>query len=87
MTKKTLQMDTCLDFSNPATLEFLAYLERNNILFSVLEWYGPGGGNPVCSFTATDEVLRNMLNDEEGFGCYDDEDVEFYMSEWTSDAE
>jgi hypothetical protein len=31
--------------------------------------------------------LRNMLNDEEGFGCYDDEDVEFYMSEWTSDAE
>lgn len=86
MTKKTLQMDTCLDFSNPATLEFLAYLERNNILFSVLEWHGPGGGNPICSFTASDEALRNLLRDENGFDC-DEEDVEFYMSDWTSDAE
>ena len=81
-------MDTCLDFSNPATLElFLAYLERNNILFSVLEWHGPGGGNPVCSFTATDEALRKMLNDDDGFAMHDDEEVEFYMSDWTSDAE
>ena len=76
-------MDTCLDFTNPITLEFLAYLEANDILMNITEWNGPGGGNPVVEYTGTEEALRELLSSEIGFDC-DDEDVEYYMSEWAS---
>lgn len=58
---------------------FIDYLDKHKIIFSVLTWDGPGGGNPEVKFQATREKLINFLRD-----CYcggDEDDVEF-LSEY-----
>lgn len=74
----TIEMDTCLDFTNRSTMEFLAFLEANDILFNVLTWHGPAGGNPLVHYNGTKKALRKMLKSH--FGC-DAEDCKFYMSD------
>lgn len=70
-----IQLDTVLDFSNVA--DFMQYLEKNNILMSVLTWNGPGGGHSVVEYQGDTKVIKKMM--EEMFEM-DEETIEFYLS-------
>ena len=71
-------MDTCLDFADKSTMEFLAFLEEHDILFNVLSWHGPAGGNPLVHYNGTKKALKKML--KEHFEC-DEKDCKFYLSD------
>jgi len=77
--KKTIEMD-CIPFtgSEKEDQKFWGLLEKRNILLNVLNWRGPGGGNPVVQFTGTDEDLRYMLAE---IFYADEDDMAMYMGE------
>ena len=58
-----VQIDTCLDWLNPDTLKFLQWLELNNVIFKILEWHGPAGGNPLVEYYGTNESLTKLVHD------------------------
>ena len=84
--KFRLEMDTVFSgkedhdpkFEGTSTL--LHFCEDNNIFLEVIDWHGPGGGWPIIEFTGTEDALRKLLRDNDGFGC-ELEDVEFHMKE------
>ena len=68
----TIVLDT--RFVNPQ--EFLDYLEANDITFMV-QWHGPGGGNPIVQYWAYDDTLEDMIRK---YFASDDEDGDWIVS-------
>jgi hypothetical protein len=67
--KSTITLDITLDgLKDPV---FIAYLEANDITFHVLNWNGPGGGNPEVQFFGTGKSLEAMAR-----VCYESGDRE-----------
>jgi hypothetical protein len=64
MTKSTnalasIELDVTIDGLKNAA--FVDFLEANNILFRVIEWQGPGGGNPYVEFSGTRAALEKLI--------------------------
>ena len=59
---------------------FIDYLDKHDIIFSVLTWDGPGGGNPEVEFQATRKKLINFLRDCYFDGEGNDEDIEYFST-------
>ena len=62
-----IDLDTVTDtgFFNDSMIQFMA---KKNIKFELIEWNGPGGGNPVIRYTGKLEDLETLCHD-----WYDDE--------------
>lgn len=77
----SINLDTCLDWNDPNTLEFLKFLEDLNITFEILEWHGPAGGNPYIKYNGTKESLMRMalekfdMGQKDELGNYNYEDI------------
>ena len=75
-----LQMDTCFSakVESEGTINLIAWLEANEMAFSVIQWNGPGGGWPIIEYYGTREQLEKLLREQ--FGS-DDDDVQWQLNE------
>ena len=63
---KTVVLDITLD--GMLDKYFIEYLEKNNILFKVLDWRGPAGFNPLVQFWGSENALKKFMRDQYATG-------------------
>ena len=77
----SINLDTCLDWEDPETLNFFKFLEALNITFEILQWNGPAGGNPYIKYNGSKENLMRLAIEKFDMGQKDEEGNFMYVDE------